>query len=82
MKIKIKNCPECGEEARGTVEELSGVALFVDDDGDDVEYLGETEIWWDEQRTRTNEKGEVELVCEGGHSWFSAVEHEEDGDDN
>lgn len=77
MKLKISKCPECGEDAKGTVEEIRGVALFVEEEGGGVDYLGETEIWWDDQRTVTNDEGEWELVCDSGHSWFSVVDNEE-----
>lgn len=74
MKFTTINCPNCGEFARGTVETLSGAALLSDPKPDgSVEYSGETEIWWDEQRTVRDRAGRVQLVCYNSHNWFSKV---------
>lgn len=53
----------------GTLERLSGKALVSDiqDDGTPV-YYGETEIWWDEQRTVTRDDKAI-FVDEAGEEW-------------
>lgn len=74
MKFATMNCPDCGEPARGTVETVSGAALLSNPQLDgSVEYSGETDIWWDEQRTVRDPMGRVQLVCRNGHDWFSEV---------
>jgi hypothetical protein len=76
VKLKTLQCPECGEKAQGTVEVITGCALFgpINQDGS-LDYACDTEIWWDDQRTVTD-KGEgsrVLLICPGAHQWFSDV---------
>ncbi len=60
----------CGGAIVGTLERLSGVALANLSHNAcgavDVDHQGETEIWWDEQRTVTRD-GETVFVCEHGH---------------
>lgn len=74
MKLATPACPECGGPARGTVERLAGVAEFYDRADGEVEYSGWTDVWWDEQKTVTNEAGQAKLICPEGHDWFSDVE--------
>ena len=34
MKIKTPNCPECGEQARGTMEDMAGCAeIYIEKEG-------------------------------------------------
>lgn len=74
MNLQTPLCPECGRPALGTVEALAGVAEFENFEDPFVrEYSGYTRVWWDEQKTKRNQKGEIELVCEEAHSWFSEV---------
>lgn len=69
LRLESLYCPECGEFARGTVETLSGVAEFeVAADGT-IAYSGYTDVWWEEQRTVTDDGGNVRLVCANGHDW-------------
>ncbi len=85
MKVHQMLCPECGEPARGTVEPLSVVAEFAGEPqtGDDVEYSGSTEVWWDEQRTVHEEvnladgPAKLPLVCcHNGHAWPTTIDWE------
>lgn len=69
MRFNPIECPECGKTARGTLEHLSGVALLgVYEDGT-ADYEGDTEVFWDEQRSVQDEQGRVTLVCSNGHDW-------------
>ena len=65
----IPRCPECGEPARGTLEEVQGVALVMADPqtGKPL-YAGETDIDWDSQQTVQRE-GKPVWVCASGHDW-------------
>ena len=76
MRFDPITCPEhaCGETARGTLERLSGVALLdVHQDGT-ADYAGDTEIFWDEQRSVRDEQGKVTLICPNGHDWNATVD--------
>lgn len=74
MKFETLNCPECGEPAAGSVERISGRANFTEPDVDgDIAHAGDTEVWWDEQKTVINKKGEWNLICYQGHEWFSKM---------
>ena len=72
MKFAVMNCPECGEPARGSIETLSGVAVFTDPAPDgSVDCEGTTDIWWDEQKTIRDAQGRAQLICHNGHDWFT-----------
>ena len=71
MKLVKPNCPECGSAARGTVDTIQSCAEFGGFENGEVEYCGETDVWWDEQKSNLNDAGEIELVCPKGHTWFS-----------
>lgn len=79
MKLKVPLCPECNEPAIGTLETLQGVANFGSEPvGDwgapiDVEYGGDTDIWWNSQKSVRNDKGETEVTCENDHTWFTEI---------
>ncbi len=78
MKFAVMNCPECGEPARGSIETLSGVAVFTDPAPDgSVDYEGTTDLWWDEQKTIRDAQGRAQLICHNGHDWFTEVVHAE-----
>ena len=64
-------CPECHEFARGTLESVPGLALlrFIKDG--EAEYEGETEMFWNNQRTIRADKGQVTLICPNHHEWKS-----------
>lgn len=74
LTIEPLRCPTCGELPRGTVEQLGGVALL---DGPDaagrVHYTGDTHVWWEEQRTETDDLGRQRLICDVGHEWLAVV---------
>ena len=69
----IPGCPECGEPARGTLEEVQGVALVMPDPetGKPV-CAGGTDVAWDSQQTVQGESKPV-CVCAGGHDWPADV---------
>lgn len=74
MILKTPLCPKCGRPALGTVEALAGVAEFEECENLFIrKHSGYTRVWWDEQKTNRNQKGEIELICEEAHSWFSEV---------
>lgn len=76
MKFSIQKCPKCGEFAKGTLETVNGLALLTEPDIDGKsEWQGETKIWWDEQKTVTDARGKVTLVCHKGHDWQSEMEN-------
>ncbi len=66
------HCPECGAEARGTLERLSGVANFLRDPAwpaGTVEYEGGTDIFWDDSQTDPVGASGVTLLGFCGHDW-------------
>jgi len=72
MRFRPIHCPECGQRATGTVENLSGVAQFLPpDQNGEIEYDGYTEVNWDTQETVTDAKGRTNLTCPDGHEWFA-----------
>jgi hypothetical protein len=83
VKVHQPVCPACGALAVGTVERLNGVALFAAPAGSGATaYGGETEIWWDEQRTALEQPDDPEerpdnrplVCCRSGHEWPSAID--------
>ena len=77
MTIKNLVCPVCKELAIGTIEAMSAVAEFEESSDPFIrEYSGHSTVWWEEQKTNQNEKGEIELVCANGHDWFSEVTYQ------
>lgn len=81
-----------GQLIVGTLERVSGVALILEGtssraaDGTlNFEYAGDTEIWWEEQKTVTR-KGKRVFICEGGDEWtedqLSLVEADDEPDDD
>ena len=75
-KLKIENlyCPECKLPARGTVETLPACAEFEHGSDGTPEYSGYTETLWNEQETKRDNHGRVELICDNSHRWFSQME--------
>jgi hypothetical protein len=71
MRFDPATCPECGEPARGTLDDITGCAQFSDPDTKgNVEYAGDTEVFWDGQMTRKgNTEGTVMLLDRAGHEW-------------
>ncbi len=83
MRLHSPLCPKCGAPARGTLDRLPGRADFNMEPGVDVdvEYGGNTEIWWDEQRTVLEHDDEPEgptnrpiVCCHNGHTWPSVID--------
>ena len=74
LKIEIPNCPECNSPARGTIETLFACAEFERGPDGIPEYSGCTEPFWEDQQTRCDSKGRVELICRDGHSWFAKMD--------
>lgn len=75
MRFTPLLCPTCRKPARGTVERLAGVALLTEPDADDrVEYTGSTEVWWDEQRSVTDRRGRIRVICPTGHEWWATFQ--------
>ena len=71
MRWETEKCPQCGQDAHATLETLQGKALLQRGDGDELEYEGTTEIFWDTQETVRNEVEEDCLMCANGHEWYS-----------
>lgn len=73
MKFEKLTCEECGSPASSTWESIPGQALLSEpDEFGEVEYEGETEVFWDGQTTDENAEG-VLLGCDCGHSWRSKL---------
>jgi hypothetical protein len=67
-------CPERGDAAEGTHELVPGVALPTFDERGEAEYLGETELDWNRQRSIHDEAGRVTLSCPRRHAWLEEGE--------
>jgi hypothetical protein len=71
-------CPDCGVAAQGIQETIPGVALFGEPilHGDlvQVDYFGETEVDWDNQRSIIDDQCRMSLVCNNGHRWWASPE--------
>jgi len=75
MRFDPCRCPECGELVRGTCDVTAGIALVsFDDDNQEAEYAGETEVLWDSQETPANADGLIDVVCPNGHVWQAEME--------
>ena len=70
MKFNPCKCPECGAPPKGTLETVPGLALLAEpDEHGEFEYEGETEIFWNAQKTDRDDDGRVTLECTNGHAW-------------
>jgi hypothetical protein len=68
MKFETMNCPECGERADGLLEVLHCRATITEQEDGTIEYAGESEMFWEEQRPVQD--GELfTLLCHNGHEW-------------
>lgn len=78
MRFDPKDCPVCGEEARGTLKQVWGVALLQFGVSGEAEYTGETDILWDSQTSETGPDGEGVVLCcsECSHEWTAAITYE------
>lgn len=74
MKFKTIICPECGEVADGTLEQVPGIALINFNQDGEGEYSGETKILWEGQQTEpVDDNTKVTLICAQGHEWTTEV---------
>jgi len=69
MTFDVPRCTVCGELAKGTLEQVPGIALLNFDEHDTAEYAGETELAWNDQGTCRDGDGRVTLECPRGHQW-------------
>jgi hypothetical protein len=69
-------CATCGEPIRGSVERLNGCALLDVDPSGAAEYAGETDVWWDEQRSVSRDPRRLVVICPNAHEWTVGVEHD------
>ena len=74
MKFQQPQCPECGQDPTGTVENIPGLAQLTRNEDGSFDYTGDTEMWWDEGETRTDDQGRVLLLCPDNHDWWSEVQ--------
>lgn len=75
MKLTNPICPECKHRAIGTIDLIPGTALFDDVPfkNKHVDFCGETDVFWDGQKTITNDKDESQVTCDSGHTWFTKI---------
>lgn len=70
MKFEHHKCPECGQVAEATLENLTGWALLVFDQDGVADWEGETKVDWNSQETDEDPMtGEITLRCPDGHVW-------------
>jgi len=79
MRIEKSTCPECGEQLRGTIEIVHGVALIgINADGT-AEYEGDTDMWWDEQIPVAGEATNTfRVICHNSHEWETRIDFEDE----
>ena len=78
MRYDPWRCPQCGQEAKGTLETIPGIARLLFDEDGNAEYQGETDVCWDGQETVRDENGRATLVCPDGHDWLAAMDDTDD----
>lgn len=69
MRFEPPTCPACGEQAKGVLETIPGIALLLFDESGDAQYAGETDVRWDSQSAVRDRLGHVTLLCPDGHQW-------------
>jgi hypothetical protein len=74
MRFDPSNCPECGQQATGTLETIPGIALLLFAEDGAADYQGETKVCWDGQMTVFAEDGRATLVCPDGHDWLAEMD--------
>ena len=74
MIFEIPQCPECGEDITGTLENVPGTALIFRNEDGEYEYEGETKMFWDGLETIEDEAVRVPAVCAAGHEWQTKME--------
>lgn len=73
MKFEKPNCPCCKTHATSVWENIPGQALLTEpSETGDVDYAGETDVFWDGQESDENEQGLL-LGCDCGESWRSKL---------
>lgn len=80
MRFEPSNCLTCGQQAKGVLETVPGVALLLFDESGDAQYAGETDVCWDSQSSVRDRSGRVTLVCPDGHQWSAVVDDTVDVD--
>ena len=65
MKVKDPYCPKCGGPITGLIETVY-VRACVDAD---LEYAGESEVFWDTQSTLYDDDGCLIVQCASRHEW-------------
>ncbi len=73
MTIKDPICPECGAPVDGTWEVVPGIALVDRQPDGSFDYVGETKMIWDEQKTAKSPHGLAVVICHHGHTWETEV---------
>ena len=74
MRLNPSKCPQCGQQAKGTLETIPGVARLLFDEDGRAEYTGSTDVCWDGQETVLDESGRATLVCPDGHDWPAVMD--------
>ena len=74
MRFDPWKCPTCDQPAKGTLDLIPGLARLLFDDNGNADYLGETLVDWEGQRTPTDDQGRVTLCCPDGHQWQARAE--------
>ena len=80
MRIQPCNCPACGQQAKGVLETIPGIAMLLFDEDDVAQYAGETDVCWDSQTTVRDEESRVTLVCPNAHQWPAVMDETVDTD--
>jgi hypothetical protein len=74
MKFDPMTCPECNGPATGTLEVVQGCAELSEPDENGIfEYAGNTNIFWDEQKTVLDNEGRATLFCDCGAQWQANI---------
>ena len=73
MKFEKLHCPSCGKPATSTWDNVPGQAILSEpDENGEVDYVGETEMFWDGQTTDETDEGFL-MGCDCGESWRSKL---------
>ncbi len=72
MKFNVPLCPECSEPACGLLEELQADAnIDFDEETNEYNYTGNTDMYWDTQQPIETPDGRVSLICPNHHEWLT-----------
>lgn len=74
LKIGTPNCPTCKEQARGVVEQVSGISGLAFDNDGSADWVGGIALEWDTQTPKRDEENRVTLFCPNNHKWQSTME--------